>query len=417
MRFQRLQIAGWRQFLDIDIQFHSRLTVITGSNGAGKSTLLRVLSQHFGIPFQPLATPKADKSGLISYLMGIFRNQKYTNGSSVRVGTLEYSNNHRAYLSVNQSNAVAYNISFDNQAHVNGLFINSHRPVSNYQQVSSIPTNAITAEVAYQQYNQELMVRYHNGNTGLSPTYRIKEAIISMATFGLGNANVSGNEVLAKSYTDFKLILGKVLPKSIGFIDIQVRIPDVVIITNTGEFVIDAASGGLMSLIDLSWQVFLYSHNKDDFIVVMDEPENHLHPSMQRTVLPSLVDAFPNAQFIVATHSPFVVSSVQDSLVYALRYRDVDGHDDASILPGERRVVSERLSFSQKGGGASEILKSVLGVPVTMPVWSEESLDSIASSFVVSDLTREGISALRKKLDDAGLGDFYGETLGKITSR
>lgn len=417
MKFQQIQIAGWRQFLDVEINFHPRMTVITGANGAGKSTLLRILSQHFGVPFQPLATPKADKSGIVSYILGIFGSRHNKAEAISRVGEIIYSNNHRSYLAVNQSNAVQYNISIENQAHLWGLFINSHRPVSNYQQVGSIPTNAITTEVAYQQYNQELMMRLSNSNTGLSPTYRIKEAIISMATFGLGNANVAGNESLAKSYQDFKVILSKILPESIGFIDIQVRIPDVVIVTSTGEFIFDAASGGLMSLIDLSWQIFLYSQGKDDFVVVMDEPENHLHPSMQRTVLPSLVDAFPAAQFIVATHSPFVVSSVKDSAVYALRYRDMDGAGEEYLLPGERRVISELLSFSQKGGAASEILKSVLGVPVTMPVWAERSLDEIASAFSVSDLNAEGIADLRRRLDNAGLGDFYGETLGKITAQ
>ncbi|WP_419836937.1 AAA family ATPase [Streptomyces brasiliscabiei] len=50
-----------------------------------------------------------------------------------------------------------------------------------------------------------------------------------------------------------------------------------------------------------------------------DEPENHLHPSMQRTLVPTLLAAFPNVRFIVATHSPFVVTSTREAYVYALR--------------------------------------------------------------------------------------------------
>lgn len=60
----------------------------------------------------------------------------------------------------------------------------------------------------------------------------------------------------------------------------------------------------------------------DSFLVIVDEIENHLHPSMQRSILPNLVKAFPSAQFIVTTHSPFVVNSVIDSSVYALKYND-----------------------------------------------------------------------------------------------
>ncbi|MFL1399228.1 AAA family ATPase, partial [Acinetobacter baumannii] len=62
-----------------------------------------------------------------------------------------------------------------------------------------------------------------------------------------------------------------------------------------------------MSIIDLAWQIFLYSHDKDEFVVTIDEPENHLHPSMQRSLLNDFVKAFPKAQFIVVTHSPFIV--------------------------------------------------------------------------------------------------------------
>ena len=48
MTSKRLQIQSWRQFRDLDIEFHARLTIITGGNGAGKTTVLNLLSRHFG---------------------------------------------------------------------------------------------------------------------------------------------------------------------------------------------------------------------------------------------------------------------------------------------------------------------------------------------------------------------------------
>lgn len=44
--------------------------------------------------------------------------------------------------------------------------------------------------------------------------------------------------------------------------------------------------------------------------LILDEPENHLHPQWQRRVLPAIQRLFPNAQIFVVTHSPFVVSSL-----------------------------------------------------------------------------------------------------------
>ncbi len=62
------------------------------------------------------------------------------------------------------------------------------------------------------------------------------------------------------------------------------------------------------------------AHLKYDLpgIVLIDEIELHLHIAWQKKVLPFLVKAFPNLQFIVATHSPFVVSSIESSVIYDL---------------------------------------------------------------------------------------------------
>ncbi|MGQ0518664.1 AAA family ATPase, partial [Bacillus sp. D-CC] len=66
------------------------------------------------------------------------------------------------------------------------------------------------------------------------------------------------------------------------------------------------------------------------FVVTIDEPENHLHPSMQRSLLNDFVKAFPKAQFIVVTHSPFIVSSIRESNVYALKHEKNNVSDQQS---------------------------------------------------------------------------------------
>lgn len=48
-------------------------------------------------------------------------------------------------------------------------------------------------------------------------------------------------------------------------------------------------------------------------IVLIDEVETHLHLSMQKEIMPILTTIFPNIQFIVSTHSPFVLSSVKNA--------------------------------------------------------------------------------------------------------
>lgn len=68
------------------------------------------------------------------------------------------------------------------------------------------------------------------------------------------------------------------------------------------------------------------SHEDDDVehdsgVVLIDEPEMHLHLELQERILPALVAMFPHVQFIVATHSPVIVSSIDDALVFDLEDR------------------------------------------------------------------------------------------------
>lgn len=58
---------------------------------------------------------------------------------------------------------------------------------------------------------------------------------------------------------------------------------------------------------------------EDRFVILFDEPETHLHPRWQRTVLPSILKAVDELrgttgtppQVLVATHSPLVAASVE----------------------------------------------------------------------------------------------------------
>lgn len=71
----------------------------------------------------------------------------------------------------------------------------------------------------------------------------------------------------------------------------------------------------------LSWWMLYWE--KRDFqnisgIVLIDEVEQHLHPRWQLNMMNMLRSAFPKIQFIVTTHSPLVISGVQNMSVYTL---------------------------------------------------------------------------------------------------
>lgn len=67
-------------------------------------------------------------------------------------------------------------------------------------------------------------------------------------------------------------------------------------------------------------------------IVLIDEVETHLHLSMQKEIMPILTTVFPKIQFIVSTHSPFVLSSIQNA--------------DAVDLENPKNMISDLTDYS-----------------------------------------------------------------------
>lgn len=58
-------------------------------------------------------------------------------------------------------------------------------------------------------------------------------------------------------------------------------------------------------------------------IVLIDEIETHLHVALQKEIMPFLCDFFPNVQFIVTTHSPFVLSSISNAVICDLETKEI----------------------------------------------------------------------------------------------
>lgn len=80
-------------------------------------------------------------------------------------------------------------------------------------------------------------------------------------------------------------------------------------------------------------------------VLLIDEAENHLHPKWQKTFLNDILEIFPNLQIIVTTHSPFIVSSVENARVYVCESRTdhaevVDRTSDYSNQPIEEVLIS-----------------------------------------------------------------------------
>lgn len=404
MTFNSFKLSRWRQYENIDILFHPRLTILTGANGAGKTTVLNLLSRHYGWTPTFVSTPERESKIGLKYLTDLWQSWfTQSKPTTIAFGSIVYSDGTTSQLSVPTENAQGnYQININGIKPINGIHIPSHRPVFYYTKVSQIPTMPPKKKAIFENHRNYIQRPFNGGHVDKPANTLMKETLIALAVFGEGNSHVSSDIEALRLFNGFQEVLKMVLPEDIGFLKLQIENPEVILVTSSGNFSLDAVSGGIAAILDIVWQIYMASEGEDTFVVTIDEPENHLHPKLQRTFLPNLLKAFPKAQFVVVTHNPFVVTSVPESNVYVLDYNE------------EKRVFSRNLDLVNRAGDANEILTDVLGLPTPSPIWVEQKIDHIVTKYSSAGLTKENVDALRKELIDAGLGTLFTDTLVKI---
>lgn len=410
MKFESLTLKNWQQFADVDIKFHPRVTILTGSNGSGKTTILSLLARHQGWQYYSLATPKTDSCNHKLVYTSFPKQLSETKFSNSEVGTLTYSDQSKATLIAPTTGGAQYQLLINGQKYVRFFFIASHRQTFTYRRIGAINTSRKERFNAFEEVHNS-HVQMHTGYSGGEPSSALmKRTLLEWVINGYGVRN--GDKVIMPSdaqqisnFEGFRDVLRVLLPETLGFEDIEIRDYEIVFCCNDGEdeFLLETASGGISALIDIAWQIFMFdSDAKEPFSVVIDEIENHLHPSMQRSLLPKLLAAFPHTNFIVSTHSPLIVTSVEDAFVYALRYNS------------SKKVCSYLLDFRHEVKNAVDILDEVLGVSTTIPLWAIGKLSAILEKHTKIEPTKESLEELRVDLTQAGLGRLMPQAIGAI---
>jgi len=115
---------------------------------------------------------------------------------------------------------------------------------------------------------------------------------------------------------------------------------------------------------------------KTSGVVLIDELDMHLHPRWQRILTSGLKQAFPEVQFIVASHSPQVLGELQPEEIILLRTNS---------------TAHPQVSY---GLTSSQVLEEIMGADARSPA-VQQMLDEAFES-----LERGELEVAREKLDD-----------------
>ena len=95
-----------------------------------------------------------------------------------------------------------------------------------------------------------------------------------------------------------------------------------ILIDGREPFDFNSMSMGYSAVFDIIGDLIMRMESQHRYdlegIVLIDEIETHLHVELQKDILPILTELFPNLQFIISTHSPFVLSSAKNAVIYDL---------------------------------------------------------------------------------------------------
>lgn len=116
-------------------------------------------------------------------------------------------------------------------------------------------------------------------------------------------------------------------------------------------------------------------------IVVIDELDLSLHPTWQKRIVRILKEVFPKIQFICATHSPFIIQSLED---------------------GELIVLDSVLDEQYSGQSIEDIAEDIMNVPIVQYSEKKQKMYEIAEEYFTAlknCVSEEELKPLKEKLD------------------
>ena len=116
-------------------------------------------------------------------------------------------------------------------------------------------------------------------------------------------------------------------------------------------------------------------------IVVIDEIDLSLHPTWQRKIIGILKELFPKIQFICATHSPFIIQSLEE---------------------GELITLDQQLDSEYSGESIEDIAEDVMGVEMAQYSEKKRKMYKAAQNYLKAleqAESQEDLDALRNEMD------------------
>lgn len=369
MKINRVQLHNYRNYRDFSVDFGSEATIFIGKNGAGKTNLIKAIKQllsfvfsrrkdepQYGfisssdrnvISFRPLDARYGKDEGEdeYNYHYPIANTLYATLGNDERLDwtfekdSLTSGLKDSLYRKANLKFWEAYN-NGRSELPVFAYFSDSY-PHVNLQLSTTIKNllesgNPLPRNAAYYKWDDdknctEIWLQYFIMQYKKSRLQNSEEATCFVDA--IRKVLVKCSKPVSEYNPDIEIVLRDIL------LDFRGRNEVVVLEYDNGTRIpfTELPTGYLRlfsMVLDIACRGYLL--NKDcnpDGVVLIDELDLHLHPSVERTVLKRLRTTFTRIQWLVSTHSPLVLSAFEQKDGSNVIYKISRGETDVVFAP------------------------------------------------------------------------------------
>lgn len=387
MRIDSIRMTNFRCFDEVEFEFDPNMTLVIGNNTAGKSSLLDALAVALGGFMLGIPAPMKNKTvALQSHTRAIAKDDiRRVFAKNREISTPEI----QLYCSVS---AVA-TIAASNEPNT----LEWHRFIKGVNGRTNNSRAAKMRDYATQLYKNAvdgvgtlpLIAYYGTGRlwSGMKNSAKLAEANTALGYYYCLTPDQQ-NKILhewIRHFAEIEFVKGSHSPALRGvYSTICSVLPgavsayfspphgEVFVEFESGEsFPFSLLSDGQRSMVSLAGDMAVRcahlnqtlgseAASRTTGVVLIDEIDLNVHPSWQQTILPTLQRCFPNIQFIVTTHSPFIIQSLEKG----------------SIINLDEDPIHRDVLTLTKDQGIEEISEEVMGVEHTNhSVWFQQRVE------------------------------------------
>lgn len=378
MLLKQIQLTHFRHFKTCNIQLHPRLTVFVGNNGEGKTAIL----DSIAIGLAPILSHLPKVSAIYFKENDIHINHHAETAAFVRVQletldqlvwdvTKKRDQSQKTIQAIPKNQGVKQLTKYLD-AFIDALNENQSTtlPVFVYYDINRVVPDTIVLKPPV----QKDLSRFKALNNALQPNTQFKDALewfYAMEFEELKNQQ-------ARQDFNYRLPVLETVRQAMTTMIPMISNPH--ISTNPPHLMVswqkkngdifdlklEQLSDGYRTLLALVMDLarrlaqanpHLINPLHSEAIVLIDEIDLHLHPELQQTVLLDLQRTFPNTQFIVTTHSPQVLTTVQKENIRLLENETVYEQLTNTYGAESSRLLEEVMSVSSRPEPLPEVQK------------------------------------------------------------